>query len=114
MHYPLGGERVELVNLTPEGRTNPAPEPERPFDSSTRIRPEADEVSTRSCSSPTGSGSCSRRAYPAAAANLHEIRLVVAGRMPGEWYADRDWSGGRRGKPRFKSLADFRPGTGPG
>ena len=47
------------------------------------------------------------RASLALRRSLHEIRCIVAGDMPWEWYREQVLRRGPRGKRRFKSLADL-------
>jgi hypothetical protein len=109
--YLRGGEEVELVNLTPRGRSVfELPAVKVPFEffykngDRKKLRGVTD---TLVLEPDQGRFTISARACLPLRRSLHEIRLAVAGRLAGDWYAEQGLEPRPAGKPRFKSLAEL-------
>jgi hypothetical protein len=102
---PNGGEQVELVNLTPAGRTSfRLPKLNAPlefFKKNADRKKMSGVVDTIVLEPDHGRFMLTSRACLPLRRNLHEIRFAVVGRMPREWYWDRGLEGRRQ---RFDSL----------
>jgi hypothetical protein len=107
--YLRAGEEVELVNLTPQGRTVfKLPAMKVPFEfyyKNDDRKKMVGVIDTLVLEPDKGRFMLSSRACLPLRRSLHELKLVVAGRMPGEWYAERGLEKRPSGKPRFKSVA---------
>lgn len=104
--YPQGGEKVLLVNLTPEGRTGfRLPEADLPveFTNADRGRTELSAPLDTIIIEPDLQRLLMVwRASVPLRRNLHEMRQCVVGRMPRGWYRARSL-----GKRYYRSLAQL-------
>ena len=110
--YPQGGEEVELIGLTPQGRTTfPLPTMRVPFVFFRRNgeRVEAvGNVDTLVIEPDRGRFMLSSRCTLPLKKNIREMRLVVVGGKPRRWYEEQGLLPPRApGKRRFKSLAEL-------
>ncbi len=108
--YPKGGEEVELLNLTPQGKTTfRLPTEKMRFEfyykNGTQKKLKG-VVDTLFLEPDLGHFTLCWRACLPLRRSLHEMRLAVAGRMPAEWYAEQGLER-RTGKRRYRSLADM-------
>jgi len=109
--YLRGGEEVVLVNLTRKERTAFIL-PEMPTRFEVYYKNEDwvrlfGVTDTLVLEPDQGRFTLTSRARLPLRRNPHEVRAVVLGRVPDEWYRDRGIRRGPRGKRRFRSLSDL-------
>ncbi len=106
MPYPRGGERIELINLTPEGRTTfslPRIQVPMLFIKKNFENEEKDAViDTVHIEPDLGRFMVTWRSFIPLRKNMFEIVQVVAGRMPRGWYRAR-----KSGKTYYRSLGEL-------
>ncbi|HKB04348.1 MAG TPA: DUF2169 domain-containing protein [Gemmataceae bacterium] len=109
--YLAGGEEVELLNLTPGGRTAfrlpRLASPVEVFPKAGGRSAIAAVVDTLVLEPDAGRFSLVLRGRYPLRRDLHEVRLVTVGEQPAGWHEERGLDGPAGGKPRFKSLAEL-------
>jgi hypothetical protein len=109
--YLHGGEEVELVNLTPEGRTVfKLPAMRVPFEffyKNGDRKKRAGVIDTLLLEPDQGQFMMTARVTLPLRRNLHEMRAVVTGRKSRGWYVEQGLVRPRGGKRRFNSLAEL-------
>lgn len=109
--FPKGGEEVELVNLSPRGRAVfRLPGVSVPFefiykDGARRQLPGV--IDTLLIEPDAARFTMTWRAALPLRRGLHEVGLIVAGRLPAEGAVETDRGGRLLGKPRYRSLAEL-------
>jgi len=107
--YLVGGEEVELLNLSPGGRTAfrlpRVVAPVEVFAKAGGRSTVAAVVDTLVLEPDQGRFSLVLRGQYLLRRDLHEIRLVTVGEQPPGWHDERGLDGPAGSKPRFKSLA---------
>lgn len=111
MPYPVGGEEVVLVNLTPSGRRSfrlpPLRQSVEYFYRDGNWRKASVVVDTLVLEPSAGRFSMTARAGLPLRRSLHEIECVVLGEMPEDWYRAEGLRRAPRGKRHYASLGDL-------